>query len=62
LRLVCYTGCVSESGDFAKLFFLVRQQWGGCRYRHFASSFKAFSKNGDSFVITQREFRTAKKV
>ena len=31
-----YTGCVSESGDFATLFFfLVRQNWGGCRYRHF---------------------------
>jgi hypothetical protein len=37
-----YTGCVSESGDFVTLFFLVRQHWGGCRYRHFAASFKAF--------------------
>jgi hypothetical protein len=36
------TGCVSESGDFATLFFLVRQHWGGCRYRHFAANFKAF--------------------
>jgi len=36
------TGCVSESGDFATLFFLVRQQWGGCRYHHFAANFKAF--------------------
>jgi hypothetical protein len=39
---VLYTGCVSESGDFATLFFLVWQQWGGCRYRHFADNFKAF--------------------
>jgi hypothetical protein len=23
-------------------FFLVRQHWGGCRYRHFAANFKAF--------------------
>ena len=36
------TVCVSESGDFATLLFLVRQHWGGCRYRHFAASFKAF--------------------
>jgi hypothetical protein len=43
-RVVCviYTGCVSESGDFATLFFLVRQHWGECRYRHFAANFKAF--------------------
>jgi hypothetical protein len=34
-------GCVSESGDFATLFFLVRQHWGGFRYRHFAAKFKA---------------------
>ena len=34
------TGCVSESGDFATLFFfLVRQHWGGCRYRHFDANF-----------------------
>jgi hypothetical protein len=40
---VSYTGCVSESGDFATLsFFLVRQHWGECRYRHFAANFKAF--------------------
>jgi transposase len=57
------------------MFFLVRQHWGGCRYRHFAAHFKsvlvamepwtgaqrafavnAFYKNGDSFVIAQREF------
>ena len=37
-----YTRCVSESGDFATPFFLVRQHWGGCRYRHFAAKFKAF--------------------
>jgi hypothetical protein len=37
-----YTGCVSESGDFVTLFFLVRQHWGECRYRHFAANFKAF--------------------
>jgi hypothetical protein len=37
-----YIGCVSESGDFATLFFLVRQHWGGCRYRHFAANFKTF--------------------
>ena len=36
-----YTGCVSESGHFATLFFLVRRHWGGCRYRHFAANFKA---------------------
>ena len=36
------TGCVSESGDFATLFFLVRQHWGGYCYRHFAANFKAF--------------------
>jgi hypothetical protein len=34
--------CVSKSGDFATMFFLVRQHWGGCRYRHFAANFKAF--------------------
>ena len=37
-----YTGCVSESGDFATLFFRVRQYWCGCCYRHFAANFKAF--------------------
>jgi len=36
------TGCISELGDFATLFFLVRQHWGGRRYRHFAANFKAF--------------------
>jgi len=36
------TGCVSGTGNFATLFFLVRQHWGGCRYRHFAEKFKAF--------------------
>jgi hypothetical protein len=36
------TGRASESGDFATLFFLVRQHWGGSRYRHFAANFKAF--------------------
>jgi hypothetical protein len=36
------TGCVSESGDFETLFFLVRQHWGGCRCRHFAANFKVF--------------------
>jgi hypothetical protein len=36
-----YTECASESGDFAKLFFLVRQYWAGCRYRHFAVNFQA---------------------
>ena len=35
-------GHVSELGDFATLFFLVRQHWGGCHYRHFAANFKAF--------------------
>jgi hypothetical protein len=35
-------GCVRESGDFATLFFLVWQHWGGCRYRHSAENFKAF--------------------
>jgi hypothetical protein len=34
-------GCVSLSGDFAALFFLVRQHWGGNSYRHFAANFKA---------------------
>ena len=38
-------------------FFLVWPHWGGCRYHHFAANFKAFYKNGDSFVITQCEFR-----
>ena len=23
-------------------FFVVRQHWGGCRYRHFVANFKAF--------------------
>jgi len=32
-------GCVSESGDFATLFFLIRQHWGGCHYHHFAANF-----------------------
>jgi hypothetical protein len=42
-RISRYTRRVSESGDFATLFFLlVRQQWEGCRYRHFATNFKAF--------------------
>jgi hypothetical protein len=31
-----------KSGDFVTLFLLVRQHWGGCRYRHFAANFKAF--------------------
>jgi hypothetical protein len=29
-------------GDFATLFFLVRHNWGGCCYRHFAANFKVF--------------------
>jgi len=37
-----HTECVSESGDFATLFFLVQQHWGGCSYCHFADNFKAF--------------------
>jgi hypothetical protein len=36
------TGCIGESGEFATLFFLVQQHWGGCRYHHFAANFKAF--------------------
>jgi hypothetical protein len=40
--LLCSIGRVSESGDFTTLFFLVRQHWGGCRYRHFAANIKAF--------------------
>jgi len=36
------TGCISELGDFATLFFLVRQHWGRCHYCHFAASFKVF--------------------
>jgi hypothetical protein len=41
LSVACM-GCVSELDDFATLFFLVRQLWGRCRYRHFAANFKAF--------------------
>jgi len=37
-----YIGCVSESGDFKTLFFLIRQHWSGCRYTQFAANFKAF--------------------
>jgi hypothetical protein len=40
--LYYYTGCVSEFGDFATLFFLVWQHWGGCIYHHFAVNFKVF--------------------
>ena len=36
------TGCISESGDFETLFFLIQQQWGGCHYHQFAANFKAF--------------------
>jgi hypothetical protein len=36
------TGCISEMGDFATLFFLVWQHWGRCCYRHFAANFKGF--------------------
>jgi len=36
------TGCISESGVFVTLFFLVQQHWGGCRYHHFAANFKVF--------------------
>jgi len=36
------TGCVSELGDFAILFFPVQQHWGVCCYRHSAANFKAF--------------------
>jgi hypothetical protein len=36
------TGCVSKSGDFETLFFLVWQHWGRCCYCHFAANFKAF--------------------
>jgi hypothetical protein len=32
---------VCESGDFETLFFLVRQHWSRCRYRHFAAKFKS---------------------
>jgi len=40
--LIGQTGTLyNESGDFATQFFLVRQHWGGCRYRHFADNFKA---------------------
>jgi hypothetical protein len=42
MKALKYTGCVSESGDFATLFFLVQQHWGRCRNRHFADNFKAF--------------------
>jgi hypothetical protein len=35
-----------ESGDFATLFFLVRQHWSGCRYHHFLPTLKRFSCNG----------------
>jgi len=46
LRLIFqlrYTGYVSESGDFATLFFSGSATLGGgCRYRHFAANFKAF--------------------
>jgi hypothetical protein len=31
------TGCISELGNFATLFFLVWQHWGGCRCHHFAA-------------------------
>jgi hypothetical protein len=37
-----YTGCVSESGDFATLFLVVRQHWGGCRYAILLLTFKGF--------------------
>jgi len=29
-------------GRFCNTLFLVRQHWGGCRYRHFAAKFKVF--------------------
>jgi hypothetical protein len=70
------TGCVSESGDLAAVFFpglagvgrmpllppssllqsvlVAMEPWTGVQ-RAFAV--KAFYKNGDSFVIAQREFR-----
>jgi hypothetical protein len=36
------TWCISELSDYATLFFLVRQHWDWCRYRHFAANFKEF--------------------
>jgi hypothetical protein len=42
LTSIPITGCISELGDFAILFFLVWQHWGGCRYRPFAANFKVF--------------------
>jgi hypothetical protein len=42
-----YTGRVSESGDFAKMFLLVRQYWGGCRHHHFAAN---FHKSSASYI------------
>jgi len=65
---------VSNRSILQHCFFLVRHEWGGCRYCHFAANFKRFScygavgaqrafavkmfyKNGDSFVIAEREFR-----
>jgi Iap family predicted aminopeptidase len=35
----CYTECVSELDDFATLFVLVRQHWGGYRHRHIGANF-----------------------
>ena len=40
-----HTGCVSESGDFATVFFLVQQQLDGCRCRHFAAKFNPYRTN-----------------
>jgi hypothetical protein len=40
-----YTGCVSESGNFATLFFLVRRHWAGCHFHYFAAN-----KNLNSFI------------
>ena len=37
-----YTGCVSESGDFATLFFPSSATLGRKLHRHSADNFKAF--------------------
>jgi hypothetical protein len=67
-----YIGCVTESGDFATLFFSGSATLGLRRYRHFAAvlvamgpwtgaqrvfAVKVFYENGDSLMIAQRDFR-----
>jgi len=45
-------GVSVNRGDFATLFFLVRQHWGEWRYRYFAANFNPLKPTG--YVMHQQ--------